>query len=303
VSSSAANARETAIAAESLTKVSKNTRFFAGIASSYSDIWKHRDLLAQLTRREIRSKYKASALGIVWSLIKPLTQLLIYYFAIGQVLGAARSIPDFAVFVFGGLTLWGFFTEVLSLSPQTLLGNGSIVKKVYVPRELFTLSMMGNALLNFAIQCILLFGLAFLTGARPLIGMIGYGALGFAIILILSFGLGLLISAINVYVRDVEHFVGVILAIFFWLSPVVYSFAFVKQIITGFWLELYLSNPVTIAIMGFQKFAWRSGNATEGTWPDDLLQRMWITLIFALVFTFLAQRIFSRMQRSIAQEL
>lgn len=284
-------------------KVSKDTGFFSGIASSYADIWRHRDLLKQLTRREIRQKYKASALGIAWSLIRPLTQLLIYYFAIGQVLGAARSIPDFAIFVFGGLTLWGFFTEVLSLSPQTLLGNGGIVKKVYVPRELFTLSMMGNALLNFAIQCVLLFGLAFMTGARPFIGTIGYGLMGLAIVLILSFGLGLLISAINVYVRDVEHFVGVILAIFFWLSPIVYSYTFVKQTIHGFLLELYLANPVTVAIMGFQKFVWRAGNETIGTWPDDLTQRLVIALIFSIVFTFVAQRVFSRMQRSLAQEL
>jgi ABC-2 type transport system permease protein len=303
MSSSAAQERSSAIEAQPLAKVSKNTGFFTGIASSYADIWRHRDLLGQLTRREVRAKYKASALGIVWSLIRPLTQLLIYYFAIGQVLGAARSIPDFAIFVFGGLTLWGFFTEVLSLSPQTLLGNGGIVKKVYVPRELFTLSMMGNALLNFAIQCVLLFALAFATGARPFIGMIGYGLMGLAIVLILSFGLGLLISAMNVYIRDVEHFVGVILAIFFWLSPIVYSYTFVKATMSGFLLDLYLANPITVAIMGFQKFAWSAGNETVGTWPDDLMQRLVIALVFSVVFAFVAQRIFSRMQRSIAQEL
>ena len=81
MSNSAAQARNVAIEAQPLVKVSKNTGFFSGIASSYADIWRHRDLLGQLTRREIRAKYKASVLGIVWSLIRPLTQLLIYYFA------------------------------------------------------------------------------------------------------------------------------------------------------------------------------------------------------------------------------
>jgi ABC-2 type transport system permease protein len=303
MSDALADARRQSIDALPLTQVSKNTGFFSGLAASYADIWKHRDLLGQLTRREIRAKYKASALGIIWSLIRPLTQLLIYYFAIGQVLGAARSIPNFAIFVFGGLTLWGLYVEVLSLSPQTLLGNGGIVKKVYVPRELFTLSMMGNALLNFGIQCLLLLGLAFLTGARPFIGMIGYGLLGLGIVVILSLGLGLLISAVNVYIRDVEHFVGVILSILFWLSPIVYSYGFIKQTISGFWLEVYLANPITVAIMGFQKAVWRSGSEVMGTWPDDLLVRLWISLAFSVIFTFIAQRIFSRMQRSIAQEL
>ena len=298
-----AHQRKVAIEALPLARVSKNTGFFSGLPSSYVEIWRYRDLLGQLIRREIRAEYKASVLGILWSLVRPLVQLLIYYFAIGQVLGAARSIPDFAIYVFSGLTLWGLFVEVLTFSPQSLLGNGGIIKKVYVPRELFTLSAMANALLNFGIQLVLLVSFTFITGSAPAFTEIGYGVLGVAVVVILSLGLGLLISAINVYVRDVEHFIGVLLTIFFWLSPIVYTFAFIKTTLHGFWLELYLANPVTVAVMGFQKAAWRAGSYTVDAWPDDLMPRLVGALIFAILFTFIAQRIFSRMQRSIAQEL
>ena len=283
--------------------MSQNTGFIFGLPSSYAEIWHYRDLLGQLTRREIRAKYKASVLGILWSLVRPLVQLLIYYFAIGQVLGAARSIPDFAIYVFSGLTLWGLFVEVLTLSPQSLLSNGGIIKKVYVPRELFTLSAIANALLNFGIQLILLVIFTFITGAVPPLAEIGYGVLGLAIVIVLTFGLGLLISAINVYVRDLEHLIGVLLTIFFWLSPIVYTFAFVKTTLQGFWLELYLANPVTVAVMGFQKATWRAGSEALDTWPDDLMTRLIVALVVAVVFTFIAQRLFSRMQRSIAQEI
>ena len=301
--SGVAHQRKSAIDALPLTRVSKNTGFFSGIASSYSEIWRYRDLLGQLTRREIRAKYKASVLGILWSLVRPLVQLLIYYFAIGQVLGAARSIPDFAIYVFSGLTLWGLFVEVLTLSPQSLLGNGGIIKKVYVPRELFTLSAVANALLNFGIQLVLLVAFTYITGSGLAFAEMGYGAMALAIVIVLSFGLGLLISAVNVYVRDVEHFVGVLLTIFFWLSPVVYTFAFIKTTLQGFWLQLYLANPVTIAVMGFQRATWRAGSQTLDAWPDDLMSRLAVALVVTVVFTFIAQRIFSRMQRSIAQEL
>ena len=303
MSGSVADQRKTAIEAQPFIRVSKNSGFFTGIASSYAEIWRYRGLLAQLTRREIRARYKSSALGVLWGLIRPLTQLLIYYFAIGQVLGAARSIPEFAIFVFSGLTLWGLLVEVLTLSPQTLLGNGAIVKKVFVPRELFTLSAMANALLNFAIQCCLLVIFSVVVGAAPRPSEIGYGLLALGIVAALALGLGLLISAINVYIRDVEHFVGVLVAIFFWLSPIVYSFAFIRHILSGVWLQIYLANPVTVAVMGFQKAIWSAGSDMQGAWPEDLLPRLLVALVCAIGFAFIAQRVYSRMQRSIAQEL
>ena len=82
-------------------------RGFRGFGSSLTELGAHRELLGLLVRRELKARYKDSSLGFLWSLIRPLTMLLIYFVAIGQFLGAARGIPDFAIFVFSGLTLWG----------------------------------------------------------------------------------------------------------------------------------------------------------------------------------------------------
>ncbi|MHB1172989.1 MAG: ABC transporter permease, partial [Lacisediminihabitans sp.] len=104
------------------------------IGTSYSirAIWGHRELLGLLVRREIKARYKDSSLGLIWSLLRPLTQLLIYYVAIGKFLNAERSVPDFAIFVFTGLTIWTLFAEVLSGATTSIVANSGLIKKVYL---------------------------------------------------------------------------------------------------------------------------------------------------------------------------
>ena len=87
--------------------------FLRGSAQSLRDVWAYRELLSLLVRRELKARYKDSALGFVWSLIRPLALLLIYYVAIGKFLGAERSIPDFAIYIFTGLTAWALFAEIV----------------------------------------------------------------------------------------------------------------------------------------------------------------------------------------------
>ena len=123
---------------------------FGGTFGIVREIFAHRQLLDLLIRRDLKSRYKDSALGFVWTLIRPLTQLVIYYFVIGQILGAARSIPEFAIYVFSGLTVYGLFSEIVAAPPPRSSANAGLIKKVYLPREIFPLASVGSALFNFA---------------------------------------------------------------------------------------------------------------------------------------------------------
>src|SRR4051794_24337895 len=96
-------------------------------------IWGHRELLSMLTRRELKARYKDSTLGFFWSLLLPLALLLIYSIALGQFLGAARSTPDFAIFISTGLTAWGLFSERVTAGTASIVSNGGLIKKVYFP--------------------------------------------------------------------------------------------------------------------------------------------------------------------------
>lgn len=289
-----------------LEPVGQKSPFFYGTFRSLKDIFAQKNLIRLLINREIKAKYKGSVLGILWSLARPILTLVIYYFVIGQVLGLARSIPSFAIFVFVGLTIWNFFSEMLSDATSSIVSNDGLVKKIYFPREVFPLASVGSAAFNFLVQLAVLIVATLISGQPPLAENLSYAAL--AILLILTFGsaLGILLSALNVYFRDIEHLISVLLIVLFWASPIVYSFSLVTQVTgTGILQNIYLSNPVTLSVLGFQKAFWSAGSQLQDItpWPDNLGLLMLIALGVSLFFLWISQRIFSRLEGNFAQEL
>ena len=274
----------------------------AGTGFSLRTIWEQRELLGLLVRREIKARYKDSSLGLLWSLLRPLTQLLIYYVAIGKFLGAERSVPEFAVFVFTGLTVWGLFSEVISGTTTSIVANSGLIKKVYLPREIFPLSSVGSALFNFAVQFMILLVATLALGHPPLHVEFLYVPLALVVVLLFSFSVGLLLSAINVYLRDFQHLVEVFLLVLFWASPITYSYTLVHRALNGNWVEqLYLCNPVTLVVIGFQRAMWMAG--VNETWPPHLTLRLTIVGILSLVLLWIAHRVFARLEGNFAQEL
>ena len=137
-------------------------------------VFQQRELLGLLVRRDLKARYKDSALGFFWSLIRPLLQLAIYFVVMGYFLQAAKGIPDFAVYVFAGLTAMGLFTETVVGGTGSIVANAALVKKVYLPREVFPLASVGSALFNFAIQLIVLLLATLLVGQPPIHWQIFY---------------------------------------------------------------------------------------------------------------------------------
>lgn len=303
-------ARRERLEREPLVAVGARSGFFSGAWGSVVEVWVHRELLGRLVRREVKARYKDSKLGIIWSLLRPLAQLSVYYFAIGKILGAARATPDFAIFVFIGLTMWALFAEILSGATTSILANSGLIKKVYLPREIFPLSAVGSALVNFAFQLVvLILGEIFLASRAPVWSLdLLLAPLAFVTLVVFATALGILLSALNVYFRDIQHFVEIALIFLFWASPIVYSFTFVQRALNGSFLEqLYLANPVTIAIVATQKALWGSGSTATGAlaqqWPNDIAVRLLIALAVSAILFWISQRIFARLQGNFAQEL
>jgi len=278
------------------------TAFFSGTLESLGDIWAHRELLGQLTGREITARYKDSALGFFWSLAKPLAMLLVYYIAIGKFLGAAKSIPDFAIFIFSGLTAWSLFSDIVTIGTGSIVANGGLIKKVYLPREVFPLSVIGSALFNFAIQLGILVGATAVLGRFPTGSRWLFFLLAMAVVVPFSAALALLLSATNVYLRDVAYLVEIMLMILMWASPIIYSWKLVRDAIGGTWLEtLYLANPMTQVVLGFQKAFWVAGDGQP--FPPHLGRTMVLTCLVSIALLWLSQRVFARLQSNFAQEL
>jgi ABC-2 type transport system permease protein len=319
---SAAQVRAERLAALPFEKsLSSDRGVFSVFARSVRDLVGRRELLGLLVRRELKARYKDSSLGFLWSLIRPLTLLLIYYVAIGQFLGAARNIADFAIFVYAGLTVWGLYSDIITSGTRSIVSNAGLIKKVYLPREIFPLAAVGSSIFNFAIQFLVLIAATLVLGQFPLSWNLLYVPVSIVIVLVWGLALAILLSALNVFLRDIEYLVEVGILIFFWASPIVYSWSLVVQsgVDSGLaWLPaVYISNPVSIAIMAFQRGIWaagsedRPGPIIDGQptvlaaqpWPADMDLRLLIMFVAGLLFLWIAQRVFSRLQGNFAQEI
>jgi ABC-2 type transport system permease protein len=269
---------------------------------SLREVFTHRELLSLLIRRDLKARYKDSALGMFWVLIKPLVQLAIYFVAIGLFLGASRGIPNFAVFIFTGLTIYGLFSEIVSGGTQSIMANGGLIKKVYLPREIFPIASTGSALINSGIQFGLLILASVLSGGFNYSVEALYILPSIVIMIVYALALALLLSAVNVYLRDMQYLVEVFLMIFMWASPIIYSWGMVAKIIgPGVLLEIYTNNPITLAVLGMQRGFWQGNEAT--VYPDMMLMRMAIALAVGLILLVVCQRAFNRLEGDFAQSL
>lgn len=296
-----AQERYTALAQQELVTVGSGSA--RGTIASFREVFSQREMLSLLIRRDLKSRYKDSALGFLWTLVRPLTQLLIYYIVIGKFLSAERGIPDFAIYVFIGLTAYGFFSEVIGGATSSIVGNAGLIKKVYLPREVFPLASVGSALFNFAIQFGILLVATILLGAFPLTPQLVFLIPSFLVLLVYATAFGLLLSAVNVYLRDVQYLVEVVLLLLLWASPIVYAWSMVKNALgPGLLLEIYTNNPVTLSVLGFQQALWTAGQGIA-EYPDLLMLRLGIAFVIGLVLIVVFQRVFGKLQGNFAQAL
>lgn len=269
-------------------------------------VFAHRELLDLLIRRDIKARYKDSALGLLWTLINPIVQLCVYYLVMGQILGAARGLEDFAIYVFSGLTIFGLYSETLSSSTGSIVNNAGLVKKVYVPREVFPLSTMGSALFTSAVQLVVLIAACFIFGESILHLDVFYAIPSIMLVMLYAGAFGILLSALNVYLRDVQYLTQIVLMLSLWGSPIVYGWTMVADVfqrlsLPAWLLEVYTNNPLTLAVLGFHRAFWVAGGPEH--YPPHLGLRMVGMLLAGLVVLWICQRIFARLQGNFAQEL
>jgi ABC-2 type transport system permease protein len=296
-------ARMAALASEPLVVVGAPTSAVRGTWRELRDVFRQREMLGMLVRRDLKARYKDSALGFVWTLVRPLTQLLIYYFVMGQVLGSAGAIPNFAIYVFTGLTAYTLFSEIVAGSTGSIVGNSGLIKKVYVPREVFPLASVGAALVNFAIQFGILIAATLALRVFPWHAGLIYLIPSLLVILVYGTAIGLVLAALNVYLRDVQFVIDVGLMVLLWGSPIVYSFQMVQEKLHIGWLmAIYTNNPLTLSVLGMQHAIWVH-DAPATVYPTHLAMRLLIAFVIGLFLLIGAQRVFSRLQGNFAQEL
>lgn len=278
-----------------------------------------REILLNLVRKELKVKYTASVLGAVWSLLNPVVFLAVFTF-VTRMLG--NSTPNYPVFLLSGLLPWNLFSVVLGTGARSVIDNGNLVKKVAFPREILPLATVGVALVDFALQSVVLLAFILVTGYGFHLQALALYPLSFVALLVFTIAMILWISAVNVRYRDVQYLIGLSLLVWFWFTPIVYQGQVVQQKLgahtfagVNLW-NAFLVNPLSAIVFGFQRALYATVSPIvlkDGVrqsipvLPDVnvawLLGLLAVVLVGSLLLLLYTWRLFFRLSGDFAEEL
>lgn len=272
------------------------------------DVFHNRYLLRLIVDKEIQIRYRGTVLGLVWSYLKPGVQFAVFYIAMGIFLGLNRGLTNFAVYLFAGIVIINFFSEIFGNASRSITDNGGLLKKIYLPRQLFPVSNLFVALVHFVPQVLILIVASIATGWFTGVDFKQILAIPVALAIIAPFalGLGLMFATFNVFFRDAENFVDMILMVATWASPVLYAWTMVRDQLWNWVYYVYFLNPITVSVELFHYGFWYPTVNNPELWhvPPHLLT-VWtpIALVVSLITLFLGDAMFRRHEGNFAQEL
>ena len=213
--------------------------------SLFKELHQYRELLKTNVKKEIRGKYKASFLGVLWSFINPLLQVIVYAIVFPYIMRVKTD--NYLIFLICGIIPWTWFTTSISNWTTCILTNSNLIKKVYFPRTILPISIVTSGMINFLISCIIIIifvlggglGLSWHLIFLPFIVIIQY---------IITLAFTFLLSAFNVYVKDIEYIVIFMLNMAFYATPVLYS----SEMFSGWFLWVFKLNPMAHLINAYR---------------------------------------------------
>ena len=268
------------------------------------DLLRYRELLVNLVRKELKVRYKNSLLGFAWSMLNPALYLVIFYIVFTRFLGS--NIEFFPIYLVSGLLAWNLWSASLGGSVASILGNASLVTKVYFPREILPLSTIGASLMHFFFQFVVL--ILALAVFRYSVGLDALLLIPMALIveLVLIVGVCLIVSVLNVYFRDVQHLLELVLLAWFWMTPIVYSVTVVQRPdMPGWVFRVYLLNPMTHIVLAFQRGIYGDvkGVSVAGASLWWYVRNLGFVAAGAVVLVVVGWAIFRALESRLAEEL
>jgi len=264
------------------------------MVSGIKTLFSYRELLFTLTKKELKVKYRGSALGFFWSLLNPILTMLVYSFVFSIVLRA--GIKEFAIFLICALLPFNFLSNSVNYGASSIIGNSNLVNKIYFPREIIPLSIVFANLVNFFFELAALF---------IVLGIMGYKFYMFLYLLpvvifiqfFLVVGMSLLVSALNVFFRDLQHLITIIMMVWFFGTPIIYPLSMVPE---RFQFIIKI-NPMTIYAAYYRNIFYYVKYPEGAGFPNTLetLGALGITL---LIF-FIGYYVFKRLEPRFAEEI
>ena len=266
-----------------------HTEVVIGMLLMFCNIYRYREMLINMVRRELRGKYKGSILGFLWTFINPLLQLVVYTLVFSNIM--RMGVSNYEIFLFVALIPWMFFSTSVLSGAGSIIYNQSLVTKIYFPREILPLSVVTSNFINMIYCSVIVLAVVLFYHMNlnlevwfmlPVIAFIEY---------ILVIGIVLIVSALTVYFRDLEHILGIIIMAWQFLTPVMYPESFVPS---QYQAILYL-NPMTPIIISFRDVLY------YGKMP--VVENLVYAFLWSLIIFICGFLLFGKLQKDFAEEL
>lgn len=270
--------------------------------SSASELIARRELLWNLTLRELRGRYKRSILGWGWSLLNPIAFMLVYTFAFSVILDATPDVGDpsgidsYAIYLMSGLLPWTFFNVSVGSALGSIVENGALVRKVAFPREHLVVSTVIAGLFTLAIELLVL-SAAILIGRHMVLPWLPLVVLTSVLVGLFATGLGLALAAANVYFRDLSYLWSIAVQAWFFSTPIVYPLSLVQRRLADHstLLAIYEHLPMTVAVKIYRDLLYNL------TMPN--LADLGLLALYSVIMLLVGWWIFDRLEGRFAEEL
>lgn len=253
-----------------------------------TDLKNYQEFLKSNVKKDIRGKYKGSFLGVLWSFINPLLSVLVYAIVFPYIMRV--KVDNYLIYLITGVIPWTFFTSSINMGMISVLSNADIIKKVYFPRIILPISTVTSCLVNFLISCIII--LLFCLGSGlgislhilwlPLVILIQY---------VMLLGFTFILSAIEMYMRDIEHIVNFVLSMAFYVTPILYT----PDLVPARLSWVLNINPMAYLVNAYRSiFFYQEAPNIIG---------LGVVAIFSVVIFIIGYFIFEKLQRGFAEEV
>lgn len=259
----------------------------------FKEIYKYREMIYTMVRKDLRGRYKGSVLGFLWTFINPLLQLVVYYFVFSMILG--NNIPKFYLYLFVGLIPWIFFSASLTGGSISIIAQKNLIKKIYFPREIIPISYVTSCFVNMLLSFVVVIAVVIFSGVMPsILGIICLPAI-MLVEYLLCLGMALITSALTVYFRDLEHILGIVSMAWMYATPICYPASLVVEKLPERFVFLYNLNPMTPIVEAYRAVLYEGGIPRMET----LLSATALGAVFLIIGIF----VFRKLNRNFAEEL
>ncbi len=253
-----------------------------------TEIVNYKEFLKSNVKKDVRGKYKGSFLGVLWSFINPLLSVLIYAIVFHYIM--RFNIENYLIYLIAGIIPWTFFTSAVNSGMNSIIFNADIIKKVYFPRIILPMSGVTSCLVNFLISCVVIILFAIFSGVGisiyilflPVVALIQY---------IFTLGVAFILSAFEVYVRDVEHIINFFIGMLFYVTPILYT----KDYVPAKFSFILKFNPLSYIVDAYHSIFYYK------TLPN--LNNLGIIFAISCIVFVIGYLVFNKLQRGFAEEL